>query len=145
MVAIYPRNQTVLEGRPTQMNCSAKGNPRPVLSWTSGNGELPPDAAISNYFYQSILRLFKTSKSMEGWYTCKAENKAGVAFTNSFLHVLGWFYFITKRLAAISLVLALRVFYHLYLDKRFKSTNQVRLLNCAITSNYFQSEHLLSV
>ena len=91
MVAINPRNQTVLEGRPTEMNCVAKGNPRPALSWTFGNGELPPDAAISDF--SDHLRLFKTSKSMEGWYTCKAENKAGVAFTKSFLHVLGLFLF----------------------------------------------------
>ena len=91
MVAIYPRDQTVLEGRLTEMKCVAKGNPRPAVSWKFGNGELPPDAAISDF--SGHLRLFKTSKSMEGWYTCKAENKAGVAFTNSFLHVLGLFLF----------------------------------------------------
>ncbi|XP_044172208.1 peroxidasin homolog [Acropora millepora] len=88
VVAIYPRNQTVLEGRPTTMNCTAKGVPRPTLSWTFDNQELPPDAAMSNSSYQSILRLFSTSKSMEGWYTCKAKNKAGVTFKNSFLYVL---------------------------------------------------------
>ncbi|XP_067023829.1 hemicentin-2-like [Acropora muricata] len=88
VVAIYPRNQTVLEGRSTTMNCTAKGVPRPTLSWTFDNGELPPDAAMSNSSYQSILRLFSTSKSLEGWYTCNAKNKAGVAFTYSFLYVL---------------------------------------------------------
>ena len=93
MVAIYPRNQTVLEGRPTEMSCSAKGVPPPALSWTFDNQELPPDAAISNYSDQSIIRLFSTSKSMEGSYTCKAKNKAGVAFENSFLYVLGLFLF----------------------------------------------------
>ena len=93
MVAIYPRNQTVLEGRPTEMNCSAKGVPRPTLSWTFDNQELPPDAAIGNSSYQSIIRLFSTSKSMEGWYTCKAKNKAGDAVANSFLYVLGLFLF----------------------------------------------------
>ena len=89
MVDVYPRNQTVLEGRPTVMNCTAKGVPRPALSWTFDNGELPPDAAIRNFSDQSILRLSKTSKSMEGWYTCKAKNKAGDACSNSSLHVLG--------------------------------------------------------
>ena len=90
MVDVYPRNQTVLEGRPTAMNCTAKGVPRPALSWTFENGELPSDAAISSSSYQSILHLAKTSKSMQGWYTCKAKNKAGEVCSNSSLHVLGF-------------------------------------------------------
>ena len=91
MVDTYPRNQTVLEGRPSVMNCIANGIPLPVLSWTFNDGELPPDAAIRNLSDQSILQLSKTSKSMEGWYTCKAKNIAGDARSNSTLHVLGWF------------------------------------------------------
>ena len=96
MVDVYPRNQTVFEGRPTEMKCTAKGVPRPALSWAFENGELPLDAAISNSSYQSTLQLSKTSKSMEGWYTCKATNKAGEAFSNSSLHVLGLFDSIIK-------------------------------------------------
>ena len=91
VVDVYPRNQTVLEGRTTVMNCTAKGVPRPALSWTFEDGELPPDAAISNFSDQSILHLSKTSKSMQGWYTCRAKNKAGDARSNSSLHVLGLF------------------------------------------------------
>ena len=91
MVDVYPRNKTVLEGRPTQIKCSAKGVPRPALSWTFGNGDLPPDAAIRNLSDHSILELSKTSKRMEGWYSCKAKNKAGDAYSNSTLHVLGLF------------------------------------------------------
>ena len=91
MVDVYPRNQTVFEGRTTLMNCTAKGVPRPVFSWTFDNGELPLDAAIRNSSDQSILQLLKTSKSMEGWYTCKAKNKAGDACSNTTLYVLGLF------------------------------------------------------
>ena len=90
MVDVYPRNQTVLEGRPTVMNCTGKGAPRPALSWTFENGELPSDAAISSFSDQSILHLLKTSKSMQGWYKCKAKNKAGEACSNSSLLVLGF-------------------------------------------------------
>ena len=90
MVEVYPRNQTVLEGRPTVMNCTAKGVPHPALSWTFENGELPSDAETSNFSDRSILHLLKTSKSMQGWYTCKANNKAGEASSNSSLHVLGF-------------------------------------------------------
>ena len=91
MVDVYPRKQTVLEGGPTLMTCVAKGVPLPAISWTFGNGELPPDATIRNFSDQSILELSKTSKRMEGWYTCRANNEAGDAFANSFLHVLGMF------------------------------------------------------
>ena len=91
MVDVYPRNQTVLEGRPTVMSCTAKGVPPPALSWIFDNRELPSDAVISNISETSILQLLKTSKSMEGWYKCKAKNKAGDACSNSSLHVLGLF------------------------------------------------------
>ena len=91
VVDIYPRNQTVLEGRPAVITCIAKGIPRPVLSWTFENGELPPDSAVRNIPGQSILLFSKISKSTEGCYTCKAKNKAGDACSNSSLHVLGLF------------------------------------------------------
>ena len=91
VVDVYPRNQTVLEGRSTVMTCIANGIPRPAISWTFEKGELPSDAAISNLPGQSILILSRTSKHMEGWYTCKAKNKAGDAFSSSSLHVLGLF------------------------------------------------------
>ena len=71
------------------MTCVAKGVPFPAISWTFGNGELPPDAAIRNTSDQSILELSKTSKRMEGLYTCRANNEAGDAFAKSTLHVLG--------------------------------------------------------
>ena len=91
MVDVYPRNQTVLEGRPTVISCTATGIPLPVLSWTFNNGESPPNAVIGNSSEQFILQLSKTSKSMEGQYTCEAKNKAGDARSNSTLHVLGVF------------------------------------------------------
>ncbi|XP_044167766.1 fibroblast growth factor receptor 1-like, partial [Acropora millepora] len=89
VVAINPRNQTVFEGRTAEINCTAKGIPQPELSWTFDNGKLlPADAIIRNSSDQSILQLSNTSKSMEGWYTCKAKNKAGDSSSNSTLHVL---------------------------------------------------------
>ena len=91
MVDVYPRDQTVPEGSLTVMTCTTKSVPRPALSWTFNNGEPPPDSVIRNFYEKSILHLFKTSKSMEGRYTCKAKNKAGDAYSNSILHVLGLF------------------------------------------------------
>ena len=91
MVDVQPRNQTVLEEGLTVITCTAKGVPLPELSWTFENGELPPHAAIRNSPGQNTLLLSKTSKRMEGWYTCRAKNKAGEAFSNSTLRVLGLF------------------------------------------------------
>ena len=90
VVDVQPRNQTVLEEESTVISCTAKGVPRPELSWTFENGELPPHTVISNLPGHHIL-LSKISKRMEGWYTCRAKNKAGEAFSNSTLHVLGLF------------------------------------------------------
>ena len=91
VVDVYPTKQTVQEGGPALMTCVAKGVPLPAISWTFGNGGLAPDATIRNTSDQSILELSKTSKGMEGWYTCRANNEAGDAFGNSTLHVLGLF------------------------------------------------------
>ena len=95
VVHVYPRNQTVPEGRTAVINCTAKGIPRPKLSWTFDNGKPPPaDVIIRNSTVHSILELSNTSKGMEGWYTCTATNKAGDAFSNSTLHVSGLFLFL---------------------------------------------------
>ena len=91
MVNVYPRNQTAFEGKSTEITCIAKGVPSPAISWTFDKGELPSHAKIRNSPGQSALQLSKTSKRMEGWYTCKAKNKAGEAFSSSILHVLGLF------------------------------------------------------
>ncbi|XP_044172197.1 peroxidasin homolog [Acropora millepora] len=130
VVDVYPRKQTVLEGGPTLMTCVAKGVPLPAISWTFGNGELPPDATIRNIFDQSILELSKTSKRMEGLYTCRASNAAGDAFANSTLHVLAnskatvqW-YFIVGPLLAVTVL----AFIVLYLWKR-RSAGTHAILN----------------
>ena len=91
VVDVYPRRQTVIEGGPTVLTCIAKGVPLPAISWTFNNGELSPKLTIRNLPGESTLTLSKTSKRMEGWYTCKANNEAGDAFSNSTLHVLGMF------------------------------------------------------
>ena len=91
VVDIYPRHQSVFEGQTANITCTVKGIPRPAISWTFDDGELPPDSAIRNFSNQSVLVLSNTSKRLEGWYTCNASNEAGDAFSNSTLHVLGLF------------------------------------------------------
>ena len=89
MVDVYPRNQTVPEGKTTNISCKATGVPLPKLSWKFHEGELPPTAVIMNTSDWSLLQLPNTTKSMEGRYKCKATNKAGEDNSTSTLHVLG--------------------------------------------------------
>ena len=89
MVDVYPRNQTVPEGKTTNISCKATGAPLPKLSWKFDEGELPPTAVIMNTSDGSLLQLPNTTKSMEGRYKCKATNKAGEENSTSTLHVLG--------------------------------------------------------
>ena len=89
MVDVYPRNQTVLEGKTTNISCKAKGVPLPKLSWKFDERELPPTAFIMNTSDGSLLQLPNITKRMEGRYTCKATNKAGEEHSTSTLHVLG--------------------------------------------------------
>ncbi|XP_068757938.1 fibroblast growth factor receptor 1-A-like [Montipora capricornis] len=88
VVDVYPRNQTVPEGKTTNISCKAKGVPLPKLSWKFDEGELPPTAVIMNTSDGSLLQLPNTTKRMEGRYKCKATNKAGEEHSTSTLHVL---------------------------------------------------------
>ncbi|XP_068759688.1 hemicentin-1-like [Montipora capricornis] len=88
VVDVYPRNQTVPEGKTTNISCKATGVPLPKLSWKFDEGELPPTAVIMNTSDGSLLQLPNTTKSMEGRYRCKATNKAGREHSTSTLHVL---------------------------------------------------------
>ncbi|XP_068747392.1 hemicentin-1-like [Montipora capricornis] len=88
VVDVYPRNQTVPEGKTTNISCKDQGVPLPKLSWTFDDGELTPTALIMNTTDGSLLQLPNTTKRMEGRYKCKATNKAGEAYSTSTLHVL---------------------------------------------------------
>ncbi|XP_068757949.1 fibroblast growth factor receptor 1-like [Montipora capricornis] len=88
VVDVYPRNQTVPEGKTTNISCKAKGEPLPKLSWKFDEGELPPAAVIMNTSDGSLLQLPTITKRMEGRYKCKATNKAGEEHSTSTLHVL---------------------------------------------------------
>ncbi|XP_068690815.1 contactin-1-like [Montipora foliosa] len=88
VVDVYPRNQTVPEGKTTNISCKAKGEPRPKLSWKFDEGELPPTAVIKNTSDGSLLQFPNTTKRMEGRYKCKATNEAGEEHSTSTLHVL---------------------------------------------------------
>ena len=116
MVDVYPRNQTVPEGKTTNISCKAKGVPFPKLSWKFDEGELPPTAVIMNISDGSLLQLPNTSKSMKGRYRCKATNKAGEVHSTSTVHVLGLYRLqviksVFNKSQADTLVLSPRTFF----------------------------------
>ncbi|XP_068759681.1 fibroblast growth factor receptor 1-like [Montipora capricornis] len=88
VVDVYPRNQTVPEGKTTNISCRAKGEPVPKLSWKFDEGEPPSTALIMNTSDGSLLQLPNTTKFMEGMYNCKGTNMAGEEHSTSTLHVL---------------------------------------------------------
>ena len=88
-VDVYPSNQTVPEGKTTNISCKAKGVPKPNLSWSLEGDALPPVAVENTTLGESLLRLPKTEKGMEGTYQCTAQSKAGEATSKSTLRVLG--------------------------------------------------------
>lgn len=86
-----PRNQTVPEGKRTNISCKATGVPKPTLSWIFNDGDLPSVADVNDTEEGSLLQLPNTTKIMEGKYKCTARNKAGAVDSISTLRVLGEF------------------------------------------------------
>ena len=84
-----PRNQTVPEGKETNINCMATGVPKPTLAWKFKDGDLPSGAIVNDTEEGSLLQLSSVTKGMEGTYTCTAENKANAIVSIATLHVIG--------------------------------------------------------
>lgn len=86
---MYPENQTVLEGKTTNISCYAFGVAKPALTWKFKDGDLPSVASVRDIQGGSVLLLQNATKNMEGMYKCIATNKGGAATSNATLRVLG--------------------------------------------------------
>jgi len=89
---VSPRNQTVPEGKTTNISCNATGVPKPTLSWEFNDGDLPLGAIVNDAEEGSLLQLPNTAKGMQGMYKCNAANKASAATSIAIVHVLGNIY-----------------------------------------------------
>ena len=88
-IYVSPRNKSVPEGYSANFSCKATGVPKPKLSWTFINGDLP---SVINQTYvggESFLELSQTTKQMEGFYKCTAKNKANATTSSAYLGVFG--------------------------------------------------------
>ena len=104
-----PRNQTVPEGKATNISCKVKsGVPKPALSWSFKDKRLPPVIAVTEMENGSVIHVQNTTKYMEGTYKCTARNKANESTATSTLRVLGMLWvFICNDLSSIDLQLSL--------------------------------------
>ena len=89
-----PTNQTVSEGKATNISCKVTaGVPKPTLSWSFKDESLPQAAVVNETKVESVIHVRNVRKSMEGTYECMANNSAGAATATSTLRVIGVFYF----------------------------------------------------
>ena len=88
-ICVSPRNKSVPEDHPANFSCKATGVPKPTLSWTFNDGDLPSAVIQTNIGEESFLELSHTTKQMEGIYKCTAKNKANVTTSSAYLRVLG--------------------------------------------------------
>ena len=65
-------------GRSVTIPCRVKGNPFPVVDWTSDHMEISRDhSEIIYYNNQGDLKINKADRSLNGEYICHAKNVAG--------------------------------------------------------------------
>ncbi|XP_048847019.1 hemicentin-2-like [Brienomyrus brachyistius] len=91
----------VIRGKSAVLNCSAKGNPPPVIEWIFNGRRLPTQDGIYNI----------TETDHEGHYTCRANNSVGiheetvrVVFTDSPKYIF-WIIITIGALLAVVLIL----------------------------------------
>lgn len=78
-------------GDAVTLACRVAGTPVISVSWFKDDGKLRRSNSCSMDFADGVatLKLFKTSKSDQGEYICKAENRLGSASTGCNVTVKG--------------------------------------------------------
>ncbi|XP_078697738.1 basement membrane-specific heparan sulfate proteoglycan core protein-like isoform X11 [Branchiostoma floridae x Branchiostoma belcheri] len=72
-VSVRPEVMEVPEGERVRLECSARGNPTPTLSWNKYNDPLPVGSVESN----GVLTIPQARLSDSGHYVCTASNNIG--------------------------------------------------------------------
>ena len=106
-VNVSPLDQTIPEGKKSNISCKATGVPKPTLTWEFNDGDLPSGAIVNDTDGGSFLQLPIVAKGMEGTYTCTASNKASEATSSATLRVLGNASLTFMRLIMSSIILLL--------------------------------------
>ena len=124
-----PTNQTVPEGKATNISCKVTaGVPMPTLSWSFKNKRLPPVIAVTEMENGSIIHVQNTTKYMEGTYKCTARNKANESTATSTLRVLGMLWvFICNDLSTTTTTTTTRHFI-CQLEKIYKEEHKLKTI-----------------
>lgn len=85
-VTISPRYLTVRTNEPVEFQCSAKGVPQPIVTWTSNRGPLPSHVSIMGE-YLRISAARKSDDALE--FACTARNNLGTDSGRTILYVQG--------------------------------------------------------
>ena len=93
-----PVDITVKAGQSAKLQCSATGQPQPVvISWHKDGGDDFPAARERRMYVipkDDQFFIASTRSSDEGVYTCRAENEAGVITANATVTILGEWNFV---------------------------------------------------
>ncbi|MCL4146466.1 UNVERIFIED_CONTAM: hypothetical protein GTU68_061653 [Idotea baltica] len=80
VVAKSPPEQRVNKGESATVECQAKGNPEPVITWSRESGHLPSGLKQEEGY---SMTLENVDRHVEGVYTCTADNGVGEAVSAS--------------------------------------------------------------
>lgn len=75
-VRVGPEQVFVVDGQTVKVDCNARGQPNPVISWTDGDRQVGSDGRV-NVDESGTLEIREFSKSDEGQYRCLATNTHG--------------------------------------------------------------------
>lgn len=73
MISVSPRSLTISEGQEALFQCTADGDPAPIIRWSRENGPFPESSTLEN----GMFRIFPTRPEDGGAYVCTAANSFG--------------------------------------------------------------------
>ncbi|XP_050360925.1 peroxidasin [Nymphalis io] len=82
-----PKDQTVTIGDTAQFMCTARGVPKPVITWYRNTMVLPPNENIVLRNDNQNLTIIETTDDDDGLYHCRAENSEGLTEISAVLKV----------------------------------------------------------
>lgn len=86
-----PRDVLVQSGSLLTLDCSAQGQPQPLLTWTRLDQGTMEQSDRFAFFSNGTLRILVAEASDEGVYRCEAVNKAGAIAADAGVKVSGGF------------------------------------------------------
>lgn len=100
-----PSNITIKVGNTARLECAAKGQPSPIISWQKDGGDNFP-AAMERRMHvmpaDDVFFIVEAKRSDMGVYACNATNDAGSVITTAYLNVYEPPFFMRKMIPTIN-------------------------------------------